>query len=300
MRKIFITVLLFLPLSIFAQSAGSSGLSFLKLGFGARNIAMGDVGAAASNDVSALFYNPANLVNTYSNEIMLMHNSWIQGVYSNILGVKTNIFGLPVAAGVDVTTINDIQVRTAPSTLPDATFNANYFFGSLSTGFHLTDDLAFGFSVKYLYEGLYIDEATGLGFDFGLNYSTPVDGLTAVAVVRDLGSMNKLKNESTKLPSEFRIGPAYKFYLNHNLFEITAAAELQKYFLENNIHSDWGIEVVYNDLIALRGGYRTGYEAKGFSAGMGIMWGTLEFDYAFQPFNYGLGSANIFSLQFKF
>ena len=299
MRKIFLIVLI-LPVCLFAQSAGNSGLSFLKLGFGARNIAMGNVGAAVSNDVSALFYNPANLVNSSANEILLMHNSWIQGINSEVLGVKTTIWGFPVAAGFDVTSINDIEVRTRSTALPDSKFNANYFFGSLSTGFNLTDNFAFGLSLKYLYEGLYVDEATGYGFDFGLNYSSPIEGLSAVAVVKNLGSMNKLKNESTKLPSEFSAGPAYKFYFSHNMFEVTAAAEIQKYFDENILHSDWGLEIVYNDLIAFRGGYQTGFLSKSFTAGMGIMWGTLSFDYAFQPFNYGLGSANIFSLQFKF
>lgn len=293
-------MILIIPASLFAQSAGNSGLSFLKLGFGARNIAMGDVGAETANDVTSLFYNPANLVNTSANEIMLMHNAWIQGVNSEVLGVKTNIFGLPFAAGFNVTSIKDIQVRTRPTTLPDATFNANYFFGSLSTGFHLIDNLAFGLSLKYLYEGLYVDESTGYGFDFGLNYQTPMEGLTAVAVVKNIGSMNKLKNAGTKLPTEFRVGPAYNFYFQHNLFEVTVAAELQKYTAEKNMHSDWGFEILYNDLIALRGGYQTGYNSKNFTAGMGIMWGTLSFDYAFQPFNYGLGSANIFSLDFKF
>ena len=299
MKKIILIVLI-IPISIFAQSAGNSGLSFLKLGFGARNIAMGGVGAETSNDVSALFYNPANLVNSSANEIMLMHNSWIQGVNSEVLGAKTNIFGLPFALGVNVTSIKDIQVRTRPTAEPDALFNANYFFGSLSTGFHVIDNLAFGLSVKYLYEGLYVDEATGYGFDFGLNYTTPVDGLTAVAVVKNLGTMNKLKNESTKLPTELRVGPAYNFYFERNMFQVTVAAEIQKYTAETNMHSDWGVEIVYNDLLALRGGYQTGYNSKNFTAGMGIMWGTLSFDYAFQPFEYGLGSANIFSLQFKF
>ena len=61
MKKIILLIfcISILPISIFSQSAGSSGLSFLKFGFGARNVAMGDAGAAASNDVTSLFYNPA-------------------------------------------------------------------------------------------------------------------------------------------------------------------------------------------------------------------------------------------------
>ncbi len=299
MRKIiFILILSFT--SVFAQSAGNSGLSFLKMGSGARNIAMGDAGTAVANDVTAIFYNPANLVNSSQNEIMLMHNAWIQGITSNVLGVKTDIFGLPVAAGFNVTNVGNIEVRTRPTDTPDATFTANFFCGSISTAFHTFDNISFGITAKYIYEGIYTDEASGIGFDFGLNYETPIEGLTAVAVLKNVGSMNKLKNEATKLPTEFRIGPAYHFYFAHNTFEMTTAAELQKYTPTNDVHFNFGAELVYNDMFALRAGYQTNYISKNFTAGVGIMWGTLSFDYAFQPFTEGLGTANIFSLQFKF
>ncbi|MBZ0200173.1 MAG: UPF0164 family protein, partial [Ignavibacteriaceae bacterium] len=102
MYKIVITVLLSFT-TIMAQSAGSSGLSFLKMGFGARNIAMGDAGAALSNDVTALFYNPAGLADSYDGEVLLMHNEWIQDVRSELLGASFKLFNIPFAVGFNVT-----------------------------------------------------------------------------------------------------------------------------------------------------------------------------------------------------
>ena len=284
--------------AVFAQSAGNSGMAFLKMGFGARNIAMGDAGAAAANDVTALFYNPARLSDQTGNEILLMHNEWIQGVKSEILGIRTSVWSLPLAFGFNVTSINDIQVRTIASAEPISTFNANYFFGSVSTGFNVYDNLSAGLSVRYLYEGLYTDEAAGWGFDFGFNYTTPVNGLTASAVIKNLGFMSKLKNEKTKLPSEFRIGPAYSFNLLNDKFSITTAAEFQKYLPTNDSHFNLGVELLYDKLIALRGGYQSGYDTKSFTGGFGLYWGNFGFDYAFQPL--GLGDANMFSIRFKF
>ena len=299
MRKIFLIFIISIT-SIFAQSAGSSGMAFLKLGFGARNISMGDVSSISLGDVSSLFYNPAGLAGLTGNEIILMHNSWIQGTNSDVLGVQTTVWGLPLAFGFNVTSVNDIQVRTRATTLPDATFDANYFFGSMSTGFNVYDNIAFGATIKYLYEGLYSEEATGWGFDFGLNYTTPINGLIAVAVLKNAGSMNILKNESTKLPTEFRIGPAYKFNLINDKFAITTAAEFQKYLPTNDSHLDFGLEILYDNLIALRGGYQSGYESKSYTGGFGLIWGNFGLDYAFQPFIDGLGDANIFALKFKF
>jgi hypothetical protein len=283
----------------FAQSAGNSGLAFLKFGFGARNIAMGDAGAAASNDLSAMYYNPSRLVSTEMNEVMFMHNEWIQDVRSEVGGIKWNMFNLPWAVGFNVTTVSDIEVREKPGE-PISKFNANYFFGSLSSGFSVINDLDFGATIKYLYEGLLNNESSGYGFDFGLNYFTPVKGLTASAVVKNIGTMSELRVEKTKLPSEFRLGGAYNFGVSTAKIDFILAAEFQKYLETDDVHINGGGEIIYNQTFAARLGYQSGYEARNFTGGIGIMWGNLRLDYAYMPFSLGLGNANLFSIQFKF
>ena len=284
---------------IFPQTAGNTGLSFLKLGFGARNVAMGDAGVGAANDVTAINYNPANLAGIESTQLAFMHNSWIQDIRSELGGVKFNLFNLPFAIGFNVTTISDIQVREIAGD-PISSFNANYFSGSISTGFYLSDNLSFGTTLKYLYEGILNDEGEGFGFDFGLRYKTSVDGLFASAVIKNLGSMSPLRNEKTKLPTEIRIGPAYQFALSENIFKITTVGEFQKYLDTEDIHFNLGAEVLYNDIFAIRAGYQTGYISKGFTAGAGLRWGNLVFDYALSPLSLGLGSGNSISLSFSF
>jgi hypothetical protein len=299
MKKIFLIIVISSSV-VFSQSAGNTGLSFLKYGFGVRNIAMGDAGTALSNDLTGLFYNPAKLALTDQSEVLFMHNEWIQDVSSEVIGVKTEFWNIPFALGFNVTSVKDIPYRTIPTPDPESSFDANYFFGSLSTGFFVTDEISFGASFKYLYEGLLNDEATGFGFDFGLNYLLPYKGLTASAVVKNVGSMNALRNESTKLPTEFRFGTCYTYSLEDSKFDFTGGAEFHKYLDTEDNHFNFGGEVLYNKLIAVRAGFQTGYESRGFTAGIGLMWGNLKFDYAFLPFSLGLGNANLFSLQFKF
>jgi len=298
MKKTLITIILLSSLSL-AQSAGNSGLAFLKFGFGARNIAMGDAGSTASNDLSAMYYNPSRLVSLVGNEVMFMHNEWIQDVRSEVGGIKWNIFSLPFAVGFNVTTVSDIEVRDKPGD-PVSKFNANYFFGSLSSGFTVVEDLDFGATIKYLYEGILNDESTGFGFDFGLNYLTPVKGLTASAVIKNIGSMNKLRIEKTKLPSELRFGGAYNFGLETAKLAFILATEFQKYLDTDDIHINGGGEIIYNQTFAARVGYQSGYESRDFTGGVGIMWGNFRLDYAYMPFSLGLGNANLFSVQFKF
>lgn len=300
MKKIIIIILTLLSGGTKAQSAGNSGLSFLKFGFGARNIAMGDVGTSVSNDVTSLFYNPSNLADSENSEVMFMHNEWIQDVRSEVIGIKSLLFGLPIAFGFNTTSVSDIEIRKKAVLEPEATFNANYFFGSLSTGFFVSEQFSVGASLKYLYEGLYTDESNGLAVDFGLSYRTPFEGLTATAVLRNLGSMNNLRNESTKLPTEFRIGAVYSFAFPEVKLDITTAGEFQKYTLDDDSHLNFGGEIMYDKVIAIRGGYQSGYESRGLTGGTGLRWGNLNFDYAFVPFSLGLGNASLFSLSFKF
>lgn len=298
MKKI---LLLFILAStyIYAQSAGNAGLSFLKFGFGARNIAMGDAGASASNDLSALFYNPSRLALIEKNEVLIMHSSWIQDVNSELFGIKWNMFGLPWAIGLNYTNISDIEIRTRPGE-PDSKFNANYFFGSLSTGFYVWEQLSFGVTIRYMYEGLLSDEANGWGFDLGLNYETPFKGLSLSTVIKNIGSMNALRNQETKLPTDFRLGTAYNFSVESTKLDFIAVAEIQKYLDTDDIHFNLGGDIVYDQIFALRVGYQSGYEAKSFTGGIGLMWGNLRFDYTYMPFSLDLGNANLFSLQFKF
>ena len=298
MKKILFTVLVLSSVSL-AQSAGNTGLAFLKFGFGARNIALGDAGASVSNDLSALYYNPARLVSLEPNQVMFMHSEWIQDVTSEVGGIKWNMFNLPWAVGFNVTSVDDIEVRDKPGEAI-STFNANYFFMSLSSGFGVIDDLDFGATLKYIYEGIFNDQSAGYGLDFGLNYVTPVKGLTASTVIRNIGSMNNLSEIGTKLPLDFRLGAAYNYNITSAKLDVVATGEFQKYIDNDDIHFNTGAEFMYNNTFAARVGYQTGYEARGFSAGIGIEWGSLRFDYAYLPFSDGLGNANQFSLQFSF
>lgn len=297
--KKFLLLFILASTYIYAQSAGNAGLSFLKFGFGARNIAMGDAGVSASNDLSALFYNPSRLALIEKNEVLIMHSSWIQDVNSELFGIKWNMFGLPWAIGLNYTNISDIEIRTRPGE-PDSKFNANYFFGSLSTGFYVWEQLSFGATIRYMYEGLLSDEANGWGFDLGLNYETPFKGLSLSTVIKNIGSMNALRNQETKLPTDFRLGTAYNFSVESTKLDFIAVAEIQKYLDTDDIHFNLGGDIVYDQIFALRVGYQSGYEAKSFTGGIGLMWGNLRFDYTYMPFSLDLGNANLFSLQFKF
>lgn len=299
MKKIFLIIILS-SATLLAQSAGKSGASFLKNGFGARNIAMGDLGVVGVNDLTALNYNPALLSEYQAPQVMLTHNQSIQDLSTQLVGASFSLWGIPLAVGINNTSINDLEIRTVASDEPQSYFNAHYMFGSLSTGFQIYENLSFGVTTKYVYENLFSDEAAGWAFDFGLSYFDIIDGLDIGASYRNIGSLDKLRNEATKLPADLRLGLAYGLDINSINSELNLIGGVQKYVETDDTHIHAGGEVFYDNIIALRLGYMTGYESKGLTAGLGLYWEGLNFDYAFTPYSFGLGSAHTISLMYSF
>ncbi len=295
-RTIFLILITFSFQYLYSQSAGLTGLSFLKIGVGARNIALGDNGTTFSNDATAIFYNPANLATMKGNEIFIMHNSWIQDVSAEALAVKFDLWGLPLGIGLNSTSVSDIPERTVAGD-KIGSFDAHYFSGALATGFQITDNLNAGFAFKFLYENMFSDEAQGYGFDFGFTYNEIIPNLSAAAALKNLGSMTELRNQTSKLPTELRVGALYAIPAYHELFSSKVSVEYQKYTELTDSHINFGVETIYNSMFALRLGYMTQYEAKGFTAGIGFKWNIVNVDYAFTPFKYDLGSTQTVSIR---
>lgn len=299
MKKKIIFILFIAAATIQAQSAGNSGMSFLKLGFGSRNVAMGDIGAASANDISALQYNPALLAKSNSYELIFMHNEWIQDVRSEYLGAGFKLWGIPFAAGFNYSGVSDIEARTLPGEA-QSTFSADYFAATLSSGFYVAENLGIGLSIKYLYEGIFAYDAAGYAFDFGAFYDLTAYNITLGAAVKNLGSMNELRYESTKLPAELRGGAVYKMRLESINSYLTVGSDIVKYLENDDMYYHFGGELFFNDVIAARVGYQAGWESRGLTAGAGLKWGALHFDYALVPFNYDLGTGHTISLKYVF
>ncbi|MBN1301398.1 MAG: PorV/PorQ family protein [Melioribacteraceae bacterium] len=299
MKKLILLVL-FLPIIMPAQNAGESGFSFLKIGMSARNLAMSDFGIVGVNDVGSVIYNPAVLTSLEKKQIQIGHNSWIQDLSSENLSASFDLLSLPFALNVNTTSISNIEIRTKPSDTPEGKFDAHYFYTALSTGFNITSQAGAGVSVKYVYENLYSDESNGLAFDFGLMYKNIIEQLDLAASLRNLGSVDELRNVETKLPSDLRIGGAYNIFLSNIGSRLIIIGGFQKYLNVSDTHFHSAAEFNYNDIVSIRFGYVSGYDARDISAGLGIKWDSMNFDYAFTNFNFSLGSAHTISLMYTF
>jgi len=281
----------------FTQNEGgaNTGLSFLKQGVGARSISMGEAFSSITDDATAVVYNPSRLNYGAKTNVVLMHSSSMLDMTNDFIAAKFSLGKLAFGVGVIVTSISGIEIRTRPGE-PIDKFDSKNLSAGLSLGYSINKNLSIGITSKFLYEKIYIDDATGLGFDIGTNYTK--DNLSISFVVSNIGSMNELRNSSTKLPTSVRFGGGYLFNVKN--FTINLAAEGFKTINGGKLHIHSGGEVGFKDFIFARLGYQTNYEGKGFTSGIGLKYKSISLDYSFVPGRSSVGSNNAFSLGINF
>jgi hypothetical protein len=228
-----------------------------------------------------------------------MHNAWIQDITTDALGAGLKLDGWSLGLNMVLGSVGGIEVRDVPGAA-DGTFDARNFSAGLTIAIPLEDWLAAGVSLKYLFEKIYVDAADGYAFDLGVQcrpFSTGgLAPLTFGLAASNLGSMSKLRNEASKLPAMLRYGASYSTPLGFQDGSAVIAVDGVTVFDEHRTHVNMGIEAGYDNAVFLRAGYQTGYDTKGFSAGLGVSWSMLRFDYAFVPFSDSFGTSHTFSL----
>jgi hypothetical protein len=159
-----------------------------------------------------------------------------------------------------------------------------------------SDVLRVGATGKFLYEKILIDEASGVGFDFGAQYDTPVEHLTVGFTMANIGSMSNLRNEETRLPTLLRIGTSYSTSVEDIGSTASASADFVRIFREKRSLVNVGGEIVIRELFAARAGYQLGSEGRGFTSGIGLYYKMLGLDYAYARLSADLGNTHTISL----
>ncbi|MBN2565480.1 MAG: PorV/PorQ family protein, partial [Candidatus Eisenbacteria bacterium] len=277
---------------------GSAGLAFLKLGVGARAIAMGDAYVAVDGDVSSVYWNPAAIVDVRNIDIGLMHSEWFEGIRYEYAGVVRSYGDQALGLSLVGLYVDDLERRDAPVATPIGHFG--YFDFSLtgSYGRRLTDELTVGANAKYLQEKIDDKTATGYAVDLGARYDVPgMQGLSAGVALLNLGPQMKFVDEAFDLPVMYKVGAALDVPFDSLNGDVMFAADVVKP-ADGNTKVHFGMEYEYAEMIAIRFGYRSGWDNQNVSVGLGIKAGQFRLDYALVPFYSDLGETHRVSLGF--
>jgi len=294
------------------QRVGISTAQFLKIGVGGRATALGDAFVAIANDASALYWNPAGLVQFEETQVFFSHNEWVVEIDHDFIGIVYHL-DRSNALGVAVTSLN---MQDMPVTTEFAPSGTGEYFGfsdiaiALSYSRKMTEQFSFGGTVRYIEETLDKLKMRGVMIDLGTYYWTGL-GTTRFAVVVSnfgnqlapdgdvvlVGKREKSDWQSFSPPTIFRIGFAFEPYQTEEQ-KITTSIQLN-HPNDNSENVVTGIEYNWRNIVYLRGGYKFNVDEQNYSFGAGfnvpISIADFTLDYAFSNFE-KLGSSHRFSL----
>jgi long-subunit fatty acid transport protein len=295
-----------------AQRVGISTAEFLKIGVGSRASAMGEAFVAVANDASALYWNPAGLVQFKDDQLLLSHNIWVVDINHDFVGAvyhmdETNAFGV---------SFTSLSMQDMPVTTEFQPFGTGEYFGysdmalAVSYSRKMTDQFSFGASVRYIEETLDKLKMRGVMIDLGTYYWTGLGTTRFAVAVSNFGNqlapdgqvvlIGKRSNSQWQAfspPTVFRIGFAFEPYENE-FNKITASIQLN-HPNDNSENVSTGIEYSWKNTFYLRGGYKFNVEEQNYSFGAGVFVpvsiANVTVDYAFSNF-VRLGPAHRFSI----
>src|SRR6266487_6212781 len=73
------------------NAEGTTAANFLKLGVGARALAMGEAYSAVADDANALYWNPAGLTRIYHAEATFMHAAYLANSFYDYAAYGTHL-----------------------------------------------------------------------------------------------------------------------------------------------------------------------------------------------------------------
>ncbi|MCB2206546.1 PorV/PorQ family protein [bacterium] len=304
-RILPVTLFLFLlmPSMLMAQS-GKAGLSFLKNGVGARNVAMGSTGVVSAKEGAASYYNPALLADDEAASISIEHTEWVQDITTEYVGIALPAQSWSFGVFFGITSVPGIELRDTPSLEPDGVFESQNLAAGVSAAFALTDGIDFGMNLKYLFEKIHVDDASGYGLDFGISArpfeDEDLEQLRFGLALSNVGSMNALNAQETTLPMLLRYGAGYMIPINALKSALNVEISGLSLLEEETTHASIGVEFDYVDMVFIRMGYLSGYDNKDISFGAGARYSSLRFDYAYVPWSDSFGDAHTIALAILF
>ena len=75
--RVFILNIFFASIILSQTNVATTAASFLEIGSGAKSLSMGGAFVSVANDVSALYWNPAGIVNIDRPSVQFYHSPWL-------------------------------------------------------------------------------------------------------------------------------------------------------------------------------------------------------------------------------
>lgn len=298
--KIWLSAALMLAnTAAYASGPGTTGAAFLKVGVGARELALGSAASVLTEGAGAVNWNPAKLAEVKGKSLSASYNMLFIDESQGALAYASPLSGGGgvIAAGINYLTVSDIEKRTSDTNAPDSKFSNNNMAYTLSYAKpEVRPGLALGANLKYISHKLDTADDKAIALDLGSTYKLN-DAWTGAFVVQNLGT----SIGPDKLPLTLKGGAARSFLDG----KLATGAEVDWLAQDERFYLSLGAEYLLNKNFAFRAGYQFGHSADelgglvGLGAGIGLKFDRFALDYAYVPFG-DLGDTHRMTLGFNF
>jgi hypothetical protein len=291
-----LALVLLLPAVGFAAGTAVTGLSYLKVGVGARSVAIGNAVVSHVDDASAMGWNPGALPLLTGTNAELMHQDGLDGL-RNEFAALAHAFGGRHGAGISFQ-----GAWTNPLKKYDLSGQYEGEFGysdiglSVGYGFSPIERVGVGAAVEYLREAIDAFTATGLAWNFGVQAREILPRTDAGFAVLHFGSDMKYETQAFRLPLTIQGGVSHLVPLSALGGTVRLAVEVRK-VRDEEACGLVGAEYEYQHAARVQVGYRSGQDSESVSFGMGAGKGRIRGQYSFVPFKNNLGDQQRIAVQ---
>lgn len=310
--------------------SGTSAANFLKIGVGARPMAMGDAAIASINSAEALYWNVAALTRIDEDfSVAISTLDWLVESRQSYVAATYKMDDVGTF-GFDLQYLDYGKIEE--TTVYDQDGTGRFLSASdMVIGFgyarKLTDRFSFGIKVKYINQTIADASGSAFAIDLGTvfltsffdnklriaaslsNFGTKLkfvgDDLSITYTVPDNPGGKQVPAELTTLewdiPLLLRFGISNYFVDNEELSVLASydVVDSRDYEVRHNL----GAEVGLYRMVYLRGGYKFNYDEVKYTVGIGLDFRkiidyNLKLDYVFLDFG-DFGTLNQFSLIFN-
>lgn len=295
-------------------TAQESGLDILTIGPGTKALGLNEAVTAELLGPSSLYSNPANLAMEQSSSLNADYTLWIGDLTHTHAGVNLRRNDRALAFGFLSSQANNSSLRSNTSSA-NGLFDINSI--SISGGYaYRLGKISLGAAIQYLREEYNIYNASGYAASLGAAGQFWDGRLRVGASLLSLGEMNKLRNQSTELPTTFKTGftadlftfvppknpelPIAVSIKNDVVFSIEHPVTTTQENQSKQPYTNIALEFTVAEMIALLTGYKTGDTVRPWSAGFGIDADLISAHYAIIPFETGFGTVHSLGLNYQF
>ena len=280
-----------------AGDAGTAPAQFLKLGVGGKAAGMGEAYSAICADSSAVYWNPAALINGNATSIVLMHTAYLSDLFYDWASLSFALGNFRIGTGVTYFSGGSVPTYDL---LGNSTGSISPY--DMSAALSLAYDFGgFGIGVTGKYISLNLgDTASTFTGDAGLFSTFSLNGgakINAAIVVSNFTGSVKFITDTENLPMNLRFGlgiiPLKGLTISG---DYNMPSDNAGYYC---LGAEIGLGLDQSSKLFLRGGYNNRSTLGGLSLGIGVAFGELSIDYAYIPYS-DAGNINRFSLGLDF